>query len=78
MLDGVLVGLGSFIAIGQLPKLVGLEKPSGDSVAVLVQTVAKIGSWSGNATVVGVSQIDVTGAGPYGGCATPGSGHSCG
>ena len=37
VLDGFIIGLGLFIAIGQLPKLVGITKPSGDSVQILVR-----------------------------------------
>ena len=37
VLDGFIVGLGLYIAIGQLPKVVGIAKPSGDTLAVLVQ-----------------------------------------
>jgi sulfate permease, SulP family len=35
VLDGFIIGLGLYIAIGQLPKLVGIEKPSGNTVRVL-------------------------------------------
>jgi SulP family sulfate permease len=45
VLDGFIIGLGLFIAVGQLPKLVGIHKPSGDTIRVLVETVAHIGSW---------------------------------
>ena len=38
VLDGFIVGLGLYIAIGQLPKVVGIAKPSGDTLAVLVRT----------------------------------------
>lgn len=53
VLDGFIIGLGLYIAIGQLPKLVGIEKPSGDTVAILAQTVAKVGSWNGMTVLVG-------------------------
>ena len=33
VLEGFIVGLGLYIAIGQLPKVVGIEKPSGDTLA---------------------------------------------
>ena len=32
VLEGFIVGLGLYIAIGQLPKVVGIEKPSGDTL----------------------------------------------
>ena len=37
VLEGFIVGLGLYIAIGQLPKVVGIAKPSGDTLPVLVQ-----------------------------------------
>ena len=43
VLEGFIVGLGLYIAIGQLPKVVGIEKPSGDTLAVLVKTIADVG-----------------------------------
>ena len=53
VLEGFIVGLGVYIAIGQLPKLVGITKPSGDTLAVLVDTVADIGSWQWTTLAVG-------------------------
>ena len=43
VLEGFIVGLGLYIAIGQLPKVVGIEKPSGDTLAVLAKTIADVG-----------------------------------
>src|SRR4051794_25128305 len=54
VLDGFIVGLGLYIAIGQLPKVVGIEKPSGDTLSVLVRTVAEIGKWEWSTVAVGV------------------------
>jgi high affinity sulfate transporter 1 len=54
VLEGFIVGLGLYIAIGQLPKVVGIEKPSGDTLAVLVKTVADVGSWEWSTVAVGV------------------------
>ena len=54
VLEGFIVGLGLYIAIGQLPKLVGIEKPSGDTLAVLVRTVADVGSWEWTTLAVGL------------------------
>ena len=39
VLEGFIVGLGLYIAIGQVPKVVGIAKPSGDTLAVLVKTI---------------------------------------
>ncbi|MDA0159280.1 sulfate permease [Solirubrobacter ginsenosidimutans] len=54
VLDGFIVGLGLYIAIGQLPKVVGIAKPSGDTLAVFVRTVTDIGSWEASTVAVGV------------------------
>ena len=54
VLEGFIVGLGLYIAIGQLPKVAGIATPSGDTVAVLVKTIADIGSWEWTTVAVGV------------------------
>ena len=54
VLDGFIVGLGLYIAIGQLPKVVGIKKPSGDTLAVLWHTVTGVGNWQSTTVVVGV------------------------
>jgi SulP family sulfate permease len=54
VLEGFIVGLGLYIAIGQLPKVVGITKPSGDTLSVLVNTVAKVGSWEWSTVAVGL------------------------
>jgi sulfate permease, SulP family len=54
VLAGFLFGLGWFIAVSQLPKLVGLHKPSGDTVKVLVETIAHIGAWNWATVATGV------------------------
>src|SRR4051794_23523014 len=45
VLEGFIVGLGLYIAIGQVPKVGGGAKPSGDTLAVLVKTIDHIGKW---------------------------------
>jgi len=57
VLDGFIIGLGLYIAIGQLPKLVGIEKPSGDTVRVLVETLGHIGSWQWTTVAVGAAGL---------------------
>lgn len=57
VLDGFIIGLGLYIAVGQLPKLVGIEKPSGDTVRVLVETVAHVGSWQWTTVAVGAAGL---------------------
>ena len=54
VLEGFIVGLGLYIAIGQLPKVVGIEKPSGNTLSVLVNTIADVGSWEWTTVAVGV------------------------
>jgi sulfate permease, SulP family len=54
ILAGFVFGLGWFIAIGQLVKIAGIPKQSGDSVRKLVETFGHIGSWNWTSVVVGV------------------------
>jgi SulP family sulfate permease len=54
VLEGFIVGLGLYIAIGQLPKVVGIEKPSGDTLSVLWNTITDVGSWQSTTVAVGV------------------------
>jgi high affinity sulfate transporter 1 len=54
VLEGFIVGLGLYIAIGQLPKVVGIEKPSGDTLSVLLRTIADVGSWEWSTVAVGL------------------------
>jgi sulfate permease, SulP family len=54
VLEGFIVGLGLYIAIGQLPKVVGIEKPSGNTLAVLWNTITDVGSWQWTTVAVGV------------------------
>src|SRR6478735_4914146 len=53
VLDGFIVGLGLYIAIGQLPKVVGLAKPAGDTLAVFVRTLTNVGDWELSTVIVG-------------------------
>ena len=54
VLEGFIVGLGLYIAIGQLPKVVGITKPSGDTLSVLWNTLTDVGSWQWTTVAVGV------------------------
>ena len=54
VLEGFIVGLGLYIAIGQLPKVVGITKPSGDTLSVLWNTLTDVGSWQSTTVAVGV------------------------
>jgi len=57
VLDGFIIGLGLYIAVGQFPKLVGIPKPSGDTVQIFVDTVRDIGDWQGLTVVIGVISL---------------------
>ena len=54
VLEGFIVGLGAYIAIGQVPKVVGIAKPSGDTLAVLAKTIGDVGKWDWTTVAVGV------------------------
>jgi sulfate permease, SulP family len=53
VLEGFIVGLGLYIAIGQLPAVMGIEKPSGDTLSVLWNTIADVGSCDWTTVAVG-------------------------
>jgi sulfate permease, SulP family len=57
VLEGFIVGLGLYIAIGQLPKVVGIEKPSGNTLSVFVNTIADVGSWQWTTVAVGLAAL---------------------
>jgi sulfate permease, SulP family len=57
VLEGFIVGLGLYIAIGQLPKVVGIKKPSGNTLSVLANTIADVGSWQWTTVAVGVAGL---------------------
>jgi SulP family sulfate permease len=57
VLEGFIVGLGLYIAIGQLPKVVGIAKPSGNTLSVLANTIADVGSWQWTTVAVGVAGL---------------------
>jgi sulfate permease, SulP family len=59
ILTGFVFGLGWFIAVGQLPKIVGIHKPKGDTVNILVQTIGHVGDWKVTTLVVGVLALAV-------------------
>jgi sulfate permease, SulP family len=59
VLDGFIVGLGVFIAVGQLYKVVGAEKPPGNTVQQLVGTVTAWDEWATATVVVGVGSLAI-------------------
>jgi high affinity sulfate transporter 1 len=46
VLTGFILGLGLYVVIGQLPKLVGIEKPDGNTLQILLDTLKDIPDWS--------------------------------
>ena len=59
VLDGFIVGLGIFIAVGQLPKLVGVEKSDGNTVRQFVSVIGDLGKWDWLTVGVGVASLAV-------------------
>jgi high affinity sulfate transporter 1 len=57
VLDGFIVGLGLYIAVGQFPKLVGVEKPEGNTLQQLAGVLADAGSWNASSVAVGVGAL---------------------
>jgi sulfate permease, SulP family len=57
VLDGFIVGLGVYIAVGQLPKLVGVEKPEGNTLKELVGLVQELADWRWVTLVIGVGSF---------------------
>jgi high affinity sulfate transporter 1 len=59
VLDGFIVGLGIFIAVGQLHKIVGVSKGSGDTVRQFAHVFAEFGSWNWPTVAVGVGALAI-------------------
>src|SRR4051794_28060048 len=57
VLEGFIVGLGLYIAIGQLPAVVGIAKPTGNTLSVLWNTTTDVGSWEWATVAVGVAGL---------------------
>jgi high affinity sulfate transporter 1 len=57
VLDGFIIGLGVYVAVGQLPKLVGMEKPEGSTVKQLWEVGTSLTSWDSATLAVGVSSL---------------------
>jgi len=53
VLAGFIIGLGIFIAVGQLPKLVGIEKPAGNTIAIFFETLGHVADWQWTTVLVG-------------------------
>ncbi len=59
VLDGFIIGLGLYIAVGQLPKLVGIEKAEGNVVQQFAGWVTDIGEWDRPSLLVGLLSLTV-------------------
>jgi sulfate permease, SulP family len=57
VMDGFVFGLALFVTVSQLPKLFGIEKGSGDTIAQLVHLVAHLGATSGATLAVGAGAL---------------------
>ena len=59
VLDGFIVGLGIFIAVGQLNKIVGIDKPEGNTVEKLWGVLKHLADWHWTTVVVGLAALAV-------------------
>ena len=57
VLDGFIVGLGLYIAVGQLYKVVGAPKPSGNTVQKFWDVLTSIDEWNGATVIVGAASL---------------------
>lgn len=57
VLDGFIVGLGIYIAVNQLPKIVGIEKGAGNTIRQLGHVVTEVGSWNWPTVAVGATGL---------------------
>ncbi|WP_395656305.1 SulP family inorganic anion transporter [Nocardioides sp.] len=57
VLDGFIIGLGVYVVVGQLPKLVGMEKPDGNTVQQLWDVATSWTSWNTASVAVGFCSL---------------------
>ncbi len=57
VMEGFVFGIAIFVAVKQLPKLFGIEKGGGDTIAQFAHVLANLGSSNGRTVVVGVSAL---------------------
>lgn len=57
IMAGFVFGLALFVTVSQLPKLLGIEKGTGDSVSQFVSLLAHVGDANGATVAVGVSAL---------------------
>jgi SulP family sulfate permease len=59
VLDGFIVGLGLYIAVGQLYKVVGVPKPSGNTVEKFWDVLTSVDDWNGATVIVGFASLAI-------------------
>jgi SulP family sulfate permease len=57
VLDGFIIGLGVYVAVGQLPKMVGMHKPEGSTLRQFWEVLTSGGSWNTATVTVGVCAL---------------------
>jgi high affinity sulfate transporter 1 len=57
VLDGFVIGLGVFVVVGQLPKLVAIEKAEGNTLQQLWEVLASAGDWNATSLLVGLGAM---------------------
>jgi SulP family sulfate permease len=57
VMDGFVFGLAIFVTVKQLPKLLGIEGSSGDTLSQLRHVLASLGDTSGTTLVIGVTAL---------------------
>ncbi len=57
VLDGFIVGLGIFVAVGQLHKVVGIPSYSGDTARKFWDVIRNVDDWDGATVAVGVGAL---------------------
>jgi len=57
VIEGFVFGLAIFVTVSQLPKLFGIKKGSGDTIAQFIHLIAHLGDTSGATLVVGACAL---------------------
>jgi sulfate permease, SulP family len=57
VMEGFVFGLAMFVTVGQLPKLFGVEKGSGDTIKQLIDLIGHLGDTSGATLAVGAGAL---------------------
>ena len=59
VLDGFIIGLGLYIAVGQLYKIFGAPKPSGNTVQKFWDVMTSVADWNWTTTIVGLTSLAI-------------------